>query len=191
MPKINSWSRSINVMHRSTLAVKLIYFRNIKLLLHYLSVQIPLSHVVSASMLSLHTSLWHGDDWVAWCSEQSTGGVPKKALLTLSTARKYEASLVRQHVLKKPASKKHGKRLGKKRVTPLSVTRLCRCEVSAYQVNVSKTCEDSKSLWCVVLLRTCSELEFSMMLWSLDASAGNPDLLDESCRVLGPVVVTF
>ena len=102
--EIHSWSRSINVMHRSTLAMKLMYLRYIKLLLPYLSVEFPLSHVVSASMLlgrSLHTSLWHGDDWVAWCSEQSTGGVPQKALLTLSTARKHEANLVHQHVLRK------------------------------------------------------------------------------------------
>ena len=58
--EINSLSRSINAM-RATLAMKLMFFRHIKLLLHYLSVQYPLSHVVSASMLlsrSLHTSLW-------------------------------------------------------------------------------------------------------------------------------------
>ncbi|CAE7313385.1 unnamed protein product [Symbiodinium sp. CCMP2456] len=69
--EINSWSRSTNVLHRSTLALKLKYFRStlalklkyfsyIKLLLHYLSVQYPLSHTVSASMMlsrSLHRSL--------------------------------------------------------------------------------------------------------------------------------------
>ena len=124
--EINAWSRSTNAMHRSTLALKLMYFRYIKLLLHYLSVQYPLSHVVSASMLlsrSLHTSLWTRDTWTAWCSEQSAESVPKKAVLTLSSSRKYEENLVRQHVLKKPASKRHGKQFTKKRVTPLSVKR--------------------------------------------------------------------
>ena len=124
--EINAWSRSTNAMHRSTLALKLMYFRYIKLLLHYLSVQYPLSHVVSASMLlsrSQHTSLWTRDTWTAWCSEQSSESVPKKAVLTLSSSRKYEENLVRQHVLKKPASKRHGKQLTKKRVTPLSVKR--------------------------------------------------------------------
>ena len=124
--EINAWSRSTNAMHRSTLALKLMYFRYIKLLLHYLSVQYPLSHVVSASMLlsrSLHTSLWTRDTWTAWCSEQSSESVPKKAVLTLSSSRKYEENLVRQHVLKKPASKRHGKQFTKKRVTPLFVKR--------------------------------------------------------------------
>ena len=96
--EINAWSRSTNAMHRSTLALKLMYFRYIKLLLHYLSVQYPLSHVVSASMLlsrSLHTSLWTRDTWTAWCSEQSSESVPKKAVLTLSSSRKYEENLVR------------------------------------------------------------------------------------------------
>ena len=46
--EINSWSRSVNVMHRSTLALKLLYFRYIKMLTHYLLVQFPLSHVVPA-----------------------------------------------------------------------------------------------------------------------------------------------
>ncbi|CAE7532328.1 unnamed protein product [Symbiodinium sp. KB8] len=125
--EINSWSRSINVIHGSTLGMKLKYFSYIKLLLHYLSVQYPLSHTVSASMMlsrSLHRSLWSEDDWNAWCAEQSSHRVPKKAMLPLSTARQLEARLVREHVLKKPASKKQGNTNRKRRVTPLSVKRI-------------------------------------------------------------------
>ena len=81
-----------------------------------------------ASMLlsrSLRKSLWNGDDWTAWCSEQLSDTVPKKAMLTLSSARQHQANLVRQHVVKKPALKRQGRRLTKKRVTPLfSVTRI-------------------------------------------------------------------
>ena len=125
--EINSWSRSTNVIHRSTLGMKLKYFSYIKLLLHYLSVQYPLSHTVSASMMlsrSLHRSLWSEDDWNVWCAEQSSHTVPKKAMLPLSTARQLEARLVREHVLKKPASKKQGNTNRKRRVTLLSVKRI-------------------------------------------------------------------
>ncbi|CAE7478378.1 unnamed protein product [Symbiodinium sp. CCMP2592] len=125
--EVNSWTRSITAMHRSTLAMKLMYFRYIKLLLHYLSVQHPLSHVVSASMLlsrSLHASLWYGDDWTAWCSEQSSETVPKKAALPLSSANRHEAKLVRQHLQKKPACKGRKNHVVKRRVTPLSVKRM-------------------------------------------------------------------
>ena len=74
-------------MHRSTLALKLLYFRYIKMLMHYLAAQFPLSHVVSASMMlgrSLHQSLWRGDDWTLWYSEQYSVGVQAKAPLPLT-----------------------------------------------------------------------------------------------------------
>ena len=45
-------------------------------------------------------------------------------MLTLSSANQHEANLVRQHVLKKPASKRQKKTSSKKRVTPLSVKRM-------------------------------------------------------------------
>ena len=125
--EINSWSRSINAMHRSTLAMKLKYFSYIKLLLHFLSVQYPLSHTVSASMLlsrSLHKSLWSEDEWNAWCAEQSSDTVQNKAMLSLTSARQLEARLVRDNVLKKPASKRYGKTNVKRRVTSLSVRRI-------------------------------------------------------------------
>ena len=107
--------------------MKLKYFSYIKLLLHYLSIQYPLSHVVSASMLlsrSLHKSLWNEDGWAAWCAEQLSDTIPRKATLTLSCAREHEANLVRQHVLKKPASKRQGQLSMKQRVTRLSVKRI-------------------------------------------------------------------
>ena len=125
--EINSWSRSINAMHRSTLAMKLKYFSYIKLLLHFLSVQYPLSHTVSASMLlsrSLHKSIWSEDEWNAWCAEQSSDTVQKKAMLSLTSARQLEARLLRDNVLKKPASRRYGQTNVKRRVTPLSVRRI-------------------------------------------------------------------
>ena len=125
--EINSWSRSINVMHRSTLALKLLYFRYIKMLMHYLAVQFPLSHIVSASMMlgrSLHQSLWSGDDWTLWCSEQYSVGVQAKAPLPLTTGRRHEAEVVRHYVRKKPSSKRMVNKKGKARVTPLSVKRI-------------------------------------------------------------------
>ena len=57
--EISSWTRSINVMHRSTLALKLQYFMYIKALQHDLSTEFPLSRIVSSGMLldrALHES---------------------------------------------------------------------------------------------------------------------------------------
>ena len=51
--EINSWTRSINVTHRSILAVKLQYFMYIKTLQHFLSNEFPMSRVVGAGMIGL------------------------------------------------------------------------------------------------------------------------------------------
>ncbi|CAE7255234.1 unnamed protein product [Symbiodinium sp. CCMP2592] len=109
--EVNSWTRSINVMHRSTLALKLRYFKYIKMLTHYLATEHPMSHVVSANMLigrSLHESLWSVPEWDAWCSEQHTDGVQSKARLQLAKSRQSEVKLVRNwamKTMKKPAAK--------------------------------------------------------------------------------------
>ena len=116
--EITSWSRSVNVMYRSTLALKLLYFRCIKMLMHYLSVQFlmrylsvqfPHSHVVSAGMMlgrSLHESLCNEEEWTAWCTDQRSEPVQAKASVPLTTGRQHEARVVRQHLKKKPSSKK-------------------------------------------------------------------------------------
>ena len=75
--EVNSWTRSINAMHSSTLALKLQYFMYIKTLQHFLSNEFPMSRVVSASMMlgrALHESIWSDQDWSAWCAEQHTAG---------------------------------------------------------------------------------------------------------------------
>ncbi|CAE7292816.1 unnamed protein product [Symbiodinium sp. CCMP2592] len=126
--EINSWTRTTNVLHRSTLALKLQYFLYIKTLQHYLATQFPMSHVVSASMLlgrALHESIWSSEEWSAWCAEQQTAGTQCKAELPLAKARLVEARVVRRAVKKKPvvrSTKKTDDR--RKRVTPLSVKRM-------------------------------------------------------------------
>ncbi|CAE7445428.1 unnamed protein product [Symbiodinium sp. CCMP2592] len=128
--EVNSWTRSINVMHRSTLALKLRYFKYIKMLTHYLATEHPMSHVVSANMLigrSLHESLWSVPEWDAWCSEQHTDGVQSKARLQLAKSRQSEVKLVRNwamKTMKKPAAKSSKPQKRRGRVTPLSVRRM-------------------------------------------------------------------
>ena len=125
--EINSWTRSINVMHRSTLALKLQYFMYIKVLQHYLSTEFPMSRIVSAGMLlgrALHESLWKYEDWNAWCAEQHTSGRQSKASLPLTTARQHEAKVVKHWVNKKPAAAPMKSKGRRRHQTPLSVRRV-------------------------------------------------------------------
>ncbi|CAE7836609.1 unnamed protein product [Symbiodinium sp. CCMP2592] len=125
--ELNSWSRSTNTMHRSTLALRLRFYHYIKMLQHHLSTVHPMTHTVSASMLlgrSLHESLWTPHDWATWCAEQQTDGFQSKASLPLTNARKHEAARVRQWVMKKPSASKRTSPMKKRHVTPLSVRRM-------------------------------------------------------------------
>ena len=125
--EVNSWTRSINVMHRSTLALKLQYFMYIKTLQHFLSNEFPMSRVVSASMMlgrALHESIWSDQDWSAWCAEQHTAGGQSKATLPLTKSRRGEADVVKHWVMKKPATRRTKTKDRKGRVTPVSVKRI-------------------------------------------------------------------
>ena len=125
--EVNSWTRSINAMHRSTLALKLQYFMYIKTLQHFLSNEFPMSRVVSASMMlgrALHESIWSDQDWSAWCAEQHTAGGQSKATLPLTKSRRREADVVKHWVMKKPATRRTKTKDRKRRVTPLSVKRI-------------------------------------------------------------------
>ena len=125
--EINSWTRSVNVMHRSTLALKLQYFMYIKTLQHFLSNEFPMSRVVGASMIlgrALHESIWSKEDWNSWCAEQHTANVRSKAALPLTRSRHSEAEVVRQWVKKKPAARPMKTKVRKRRVNPLSVKRI-------------------------------------------------------------------
>ncbi|CAE7245695.1 unnamed protein product [Symbiodinium sp. CCMP2456] len=125
--EINSWTRSINVMHRSTLALKLQYFMYIKALQHHLATEFPLSRIVSASMLlgrALHESLWSSEEWNAWCAEQHTSGIQAKANLPLAKARHHEARLVKKWVRRKPATASAKSKGRSRHRTPLSVPRV-------------------------------------------------------------------
>ena len=119
--EINSWSRSTNTLHRSTLALKLRYYRFIKLLAHHLATHHPLTHIVTETVLlgrALNTSIWTEEEWNSWCSQQNKPGRQTKALLPLAAAREEETSLVRGYVAKRPATKRT-----RSRKTPIRVTR--------------------------------------------------------------------
>ena len=127
--QINSWTRSIKVMHRSTLALKLQYFMYIKALQHYLSTEFPLSRIVSGGMLlgrALHESLWNCEEWNTWCAEQHTytSGMQSKATLPLTKARQHEAKVVKQWVRKKPAAAPTKGKGRRRHRTPLSMRRV-------------------------------------------------------------------
>ena len=123
--EINSWTRSTNALHRSTLSLKLRYYLYIKRLSHYLATCFPLSHVTTETMLlarSLRNSLWSPEEWQTWCSCQNSEGKRRKASLPLVDAFLKEKAMVKNWVLKKPSAKPSKSRKQKK-LTPLSVPR--------------------------------------------------------------------
>ena len=122
--EINSWSRSTNTMHRSTLALKLRYYRYIKLLAHHLANYFPLTHIVSETALlsrAMSKSIWTSEEWTGWCADQETCGRQKKAQLPLVAARENEKRLSKNWLAKRPAAATR-KRLKLKR-TPLQALR--------------------------------------------------------------------
>ena len=136
--EINSWSRSTNALHRSTLALRLRYYSYIQLLTHHLAVKYPLSHVVTAQMLlgrSLHQSIWTEDEWTAWCTEQKHAGTIRKASLPLTAARKHEQTLVQEWCAKKPASKRKVTADRRKHSTPLTLKRKHSLRTSGVKVH--------------------------------------------------------
>ena len=124
--ELNSWSRSTNAMHRSTLVLRLRYYRYVKMMQHYLSTQHPLTHVVTAELMlgrSLYRSIWTEEQWRTWCSQQNAEGTRKKAALPLCRARESEAALVGEWVRKRPAARRQEDSKRIKHTTPLTVRR--------------------------------------------------------------------
>ena len=125
--ELNSWSRSTNAMRRSTLVLRLRYYRFVKMMQHYLSTQYPFTHVVTAELMlgrSLYRSIWTGEQWRTWCSpQQNAENARKKATLPLCKAREAEAALVGEWARKRPASRRQDGSKRIKHTTPLTVRR--------------------------------------------------------------------
>ena len=112
--EINSWNRSTQALHRSTLELKLRFYTYIKLLAHHLATCFPTSTLTTEAILlarSVNRSLWSAKAWSDFCEEQQgTRKRQSKARLPLATARECEKSLV-----KKWLSKNQPKSLFRKR----------------------------------------------------------------------------
>ena len=132
--EINSWSKSTQALHRSTLAIRLRYYSYIKMLMHHLASKHPLSHVVTAQMLlgrSLHESNWTNDEWTSWCQEQKEDGAVQKASLPLVAARAHKTRLTKEWCAKRPATNHVRKTAKSKHSTPLTLKENTRCEPQA------------------------------------------------------------
>ena len=120
--EINSWLRTTNSLHRSTLRLKLHLMHYKKVLAHHVAMCYPFIRAASEGVIlsrALAASLWSDESWASWCGEQTTGGRQMKADLPLARARSHEIGLVREWVRKKPAS--HKKRSVKR--TPFNAKR--------------------------------------------------------------------
>ena len=124
--ELNSWSRSTHAMHRSTLVLRLKYYRFVKMMQHYMSTQYPLTHVVTAELMlgrSMYKSIWTEEQWKAWCSQQNAENARRKAALPLCNAREAESALVAEWVRKRPATQQQENSKRSKHTTPLTVRR--------------------------------------------------------------------
>ena len=122
--ELNSWSRSTHAMHRSTLVLRLKYYRFVKMMQHYMSTQYPLTHVVTAELMlgrSMYKSIWTEEQWKAWCSQQNAENARRKAALPLCNAREAESALVAEWVRKRPATQQQENSKRSKHTTPLTV----------------------------------------------------------------------
>ena len=126
--EINSWTRSLNVLHRSTLAVKLRYMMYLKLLVHHTAMFYPYTRVVCQSVIlarSCQESIWTDAAWQEWCASQHSCSIRQdKAALPLASAREHEAALHKAWVKKRPASKALKSGARKRHRTPLNVPRI-------------------------------------------------------------------
>jgi hypothetical protein len=124
--EINAWTRTINSMHRSTLAIKLRFVTYRKLLAHYMAVCFPFSKITCESIVlarSLMTSIWSDDQWIRWCATQISDKPQRKASLPLAASRIHEVNVVREwNAKKKPAGRMRDKVRRVKR-TPLNMPR--------------------------------------------------------------------
>ena len=126
--EINSWTRSINSLHRSTLCIKLrfVVYRKLLAQAHYMAVCFPFGRITCESVVlarSLMSSIWTDSKWATWCSSQRNDEVQHKASTPLANARTHESNVVREWAAKKrPAGRqrKEGRRVKR---TPLNLPR--------------------------------------------------------------------
>ena len=121
--EINSWTRTVNAMHRSTLALKLRYFRYLKLLAHHMTTMHPLGRQVDEAVVVARAeqqSIWTEATWGQWCVEQKGRKRQLKASPPLTRSAQHEREVVRRWVQKKPAGRLRRTAKNVKR-TPLKV----------------------------------------------------------------------
>eukprot|EP00438_Fugacium_kawagutii_P034931 Skav206392 [mRNA] locus=scaffold834:641080:643152:- [translate_table: standard] len=90
--EVNSWSRSIRMLHQSTLRLKMQILQLGKLLPHHVAQCFPTSRQWTESIVlarALSSVVWTDDAWVEFCS------LPLKAAVPLHRLRQTETSLVR------------------------------------------------------------------------------------------------
>ena len=107
--EINSWLRTCNSLHRSTLRLKLRLMQYRKLLTHHIATCYPFARMTAEGVVlsrALAKPTWSVETWNAWCEEQRRDGGQSKADLPLMRSRDIEIAMVKGWVQKKPASKR-------------------------------------------------------------------------------------
>ena len=89
--EINSWTQSINAMHRSTFQIKLQVIMYREQLVHHMAMSHPFLRKVQESVLwarAVTQPLWIEDAWKRWCGQQHSAAGSKKSVLPLAEQRK-------------------------------------------------------------------------------------------------------
>jgi hypothetical protein len=121
--EINSWLRSTQAMHRSTLLLKARYMHFGKLITHHNASRHPFGRVTTEGLVlarAVTKPIWTLENWRQWCADQKTDGMPAKAKLPLHTSRKHEEASTRNWIAKRPAAKTSRQRIKR---TPLNAKR--------------------------------------------------------------------
>jgi hypothetical protein len=105
--EINNWFRQTQLIHQSTLRLKLDIMCYYKLVAHSSAMyrptsrQMPSKHVL---VRSLGAPIWTQTTWKSWCRSLMVNGKISKTILPIRQLRVEEAKKVKQYVKKRPAA---------------------------------------------------------------------------------------
>ena len=105
--EIKNWFRTIQMMHQSTLQLKLLILTLRKQIPHVAALLHPTLRQMAANIVlstAVSKSVWSNAEWLRWCATlHGTEGQLHKAEVPLRDRRREEAAQVREWVLKRPA----------------------------------------------------------------------------------------
>lgn len=105
--EVNRWFKETQMMHQTTLKLKLYILTLGKLIAHNSAMYMPTTRQFPSSTVlsrAVCGSIWTNCSWRKHCSSLVKNGHVTKASLPLRDAWRHEAATVKQHIMKRPSS---------------------------------------------------------------------------------------